>query len=138
MISINSVLSGPPFADDDDDDGDFIFGNLVTCAQFRFRSDKNPTMDLSASSDQLPIAKISWLQLRESLGALTLEDNPDLKFIPTPPLPILTTGRPKYTKEAILYIEEIGRGSTCRVHKCIYVPTLSLVAVRKPLSCSHF
>lgn len=37
---------------------------------------------------------------------------------------------PRYTQEALIFVQEIGRGSSSRVYKCIHVPTLSLVAVR--------
>ena len=37
---------------------------------------------------------------------------------------------PRYSQEAILFISEIGRGTSSIVHRCIYIPTLSFVAVR--------
>lgn len=45
------------------------------------------------------------------------------------PINSIVTGYPKYTKEAIIIISQIGAGSTSHVYKCIYMPTLSLVAV---------
>ena len=39
---------------------------------------------------------------------------------------------PRYSLEAIEGISQIGEGTSCTVRKCIYVPTLSLIAVSVP------
>lgn len=46
-----------------------------------------------------------------------------------PPRSIISY-HPRYSQEAIIIMSEIGRGTSSVVHKCIYVPTLSFVAVR--------
>jgi hypothetical protein len=45
------------------------------------------------------------------------------------PIENVEYGHPKYTAESLIIINQIGAGSSSRVYKCIYVPTLSLVAV---------
>lgn len=44
---------------------------------------------------------------------------------------------PKYTKEAIIVLREIGRGACGVVYKCLYIPTLTYVAVRDPPRLFH-
>jgi hypothetical protein len=45
------------------------------------------------------------------------------------PIKFVVKGQPRYTNETLVIIGQIGSGSSSRVFKCIYVPTLSLVAV---------
>ena len=47
------------------------------------------------------------------------------RILPNPPPHTLT-----HTQEALLVLNEIGRGSTAKVHKCLYVPALVPVAVK--------
>lgn len=46
------------------------------------------------------------------------------------PLASPVSYHPRYSQEAILFVSEMGRGTSSIVHRCIYVPTLSFVAVR--------
>ena len=41
----------------------------------------------------------------------------------------ITSSHPRYSQEAIVRISQIGRGNSSTAHKCIYVPSLSLIAV---------
>ena len=36
----------------------------------------------------------------------------------------------RHTRETLVMLSEVGRGSTSRVFKCLYVPTLELLAVK--------
>ena len=85
------------------------------------------------SAKQLRPFKILRIKSSDALLALDIVDTADI--IKDYQVPIV--GGPRYTEEAILYIDEIGRGSTSKVYKCIYVPTLSFVAVSTNSNSMH-
>ena len=43
---------------------------------------------------------------------------------------MLSRSSPRHTQEALIDIKMIGRGASGTVHKCLYIPTLTFVAVR--------
>ena len=86
------------------------------------------TIQLDAGNDQ---ATKSIEKRMESFDAFSISPRgvaclkSPSRFLPQPP-----PHSPKHSQEALLILNELGRGSTARVYKCLYVPALMPVAVK--------